>query len=120
MNELMEGINILNQTTEISNVNDVIMPLLVCGFLALVGLIIFICGISSSDIEFISVGIVVIILFGFGTGILWSWYVNFTYKEYQVYQVTLSDNIKYKEFTEKYDVIKQEGKIYIIKLKENK
>lgn len=36
---------------------------------------------------------------------------------YQEYKVTISDNVQFTDFTSKYDVIEQEGKIYTVKLK---
>ena len=35
------------------------------------------------------------------------------------YRVTISDNISFKEFNKKYEVIKQEGDIFIVEMREN-
>lgn len=115
MNELMEGINILNQTTKCTSGYNNFQGGCIAGFSTLFFLLFTILLIKKGEIGIGIGSICICIILGLTSYSNIENYINRIY--YQIYQVTLDDNIKYKEFTDKYEVIKQEGKIYTIKLK---
>ena len=79
--------------------------------LILIGISCIIIGIICGDEDFLAVLAILGILFLFG-----AFYI-YTYNnpvKVTTYQVILDDSISYNDFVEKYEVIKQEGRIYTI------
>lgn len=116
----MTGVEILNKT-EIIQYNSHVWwaGLIIFASLFLFGLII---GLKNNEV------ISSILVFGIGgliAGLIITFILYFipigkvstgTYK----YQVIISDEVKMNEFNAKYKIIKQEGKIYTVVLKEDK
>jgi hypothetical protein len=105
---MLEGITILNQYAEITNISNWRLALIVAAIIFIVSVIVaFVC----SDGDFVSVGAVIAVL------VLIS-IIGSTAKDVptgrEIYQVTISDEVSMTEFTSKYEIIKQEGKIYTI------
>ena len=61
---------------------------------------------------------VIIILAGFALGIIGI--THLSDKPYTVYKVTINDDVSFKEFNEKYEIIKQDGLIYEVKEREKR
>ena len=59
----------------------------------------------------IILGIILGIVFGFSTGV--GLHTPTTYENQ--YKITISDEVSMNEFTEKYEIIDQEGKIYTVR-----
>ena len=62
---------------------------------------------------------VIIILFSFAIGMIGIIkIIDLSEKPYTVYRVIVDDDVSFKEFNEKYEIIKQDGLIYEVKDKE--
>lgn len=107
----IQGIEILNKEP----ITTMDIPILAASLILMFALLLligfFLCWCDCEDL-FIFVGIAVIVL----------WFIlciAFGQKEtgrYR-YEVTINDEVSFKELYEKYDVTEQKGKIYVIKEK---
>lgn len=111
----MSGVEILNQTIVYEQTTS-FMPVIICGS---IGIIVgFLIGYFEVDDFFEGcMGAVVGILIGSIIGLILSvGTIKTTDKiDYIKYQVTVSDEVNFNEFCDKYELLKQEGKIYTVK-----
>ena len=111
----MEGVNILSETVtrDISIFGCIV---LICSgiMLLIVGIICLVMSIQDGSGAYVLFSAIVILCsFVVGTiGI-----VHLSDKPYTVYKVTIDDNVSFKEFNERYEIIKQDGLIYEVKEK---
>ena len=110
----MEGVTILSET--------VTQDMTISGYITIcAGIIILIVGILclvlsiQERLEACVFGSVIMILFSFVMGMIGI--INLSEKPYTIYKVTVDDDISFKEFNEKYEIIKQDGLIYEVKEK---
>ena len=75
----------------------------------------FIIAIIDYESEMIFVGCMLGIFLGIFIGLIFE---KDTGKTYTKYKVTISDEVNFNDFQERYEVISQEDKIYTIKEKE--
>lgn len=115
---MLEGIHILSETTKYTfGLGDLIAGIiLVCISLFFLLCLIFAFINNGYDNSMI-VLFIVILLFGFGSYYCLNLYATRT--SYSEYKVIINDNVKLKEFENKYKILKQEGKIYTIIEKKN-
>ena len=112
----MEGITILSETVT-RNISIFGCIMLICT--GVVGFIVgIICLVSSIRVQaeapYIIFSAVIIFLgAGFGTAGI----THLSDKPYTVYKVMIDDDVYFKEFNEKYEIIKQDGLIYEVKEK---
>ena len=114
----MNGIEILNQYEVVATTGwdwSVFWTdfLFIVFFTTIIGMF---SGLADDDITFgIVAGVIIGVLVG---GIVGGVQANNTSKTYTTeYQVTISDDISLTEFYNRYDIIKQEGKIFTIQEK---
>ena len=116
----MDGVTILNTITEnVSNTAGLVVALIlsiVVTILSFIAIIVVSDKFSEFDgfiIPFIVTGIV---------GILFAIFsileLNTPQESQTLYEVTISDEVSFKDFTSKYEIIEQRGKIYIVKERE--
>lgn len=113
MNELMNGVQVLSErTVNISGTLGLGIFVIILAIICLVVVIISYIEAEPSS----SICIIGVIVFGFfGMDLI----CNNNPQHYTEYKVTINDNITYKEFTDKFNIISQEGRIYTVKLKES-
>lgn len=105
---MLDGITILNQTTQ-WNPPDITLLFIVAGIVAFVVTLAF--AISDCEVAAFISGIIALGCL-IGVGICAT--THLPEKAYQQYQVTISDEVNFKEFSDKYNIIEQEGQIYTI------
>ena len=107
----MEGVTILN-TVEFSN-SDGILFLIVCA----IGLITtIICMIALfKDGDLVKGVLAAIISAAFASCLLFVAFVMIHPPESDEYEVIISDEVSFSEFTAKYEIIEQRGKIYVVR-----
>lgn len=110
----MEGVTILSETiTRDINISGYI--LIFAGIIILiVGILCFVASIQEG-LKAYAVLSAIIILFGFVLGTIGI--INLSEKPYTVYKIIVDDDVSFKEFNEKYEIIKQDGLIYEVKEK---
>lgn len=111
----MEGVNILSETVtrDISILGCIVLICL--GIISLiVSILLLVVSIQEGLGTYVFLSaIAILVSFVVGTiGI-----VNLSEKPYIVYKVTIDDNVSFKEFNERYEIIKQDGLIYEVKEK---
>lgn len=116
---MIEGFNVLatNTVMRIVNTNWQIAVAIGC-FLAA---FIFIIGITFSK-NHIKIAVVCIVIAFIISLSLWGLYCikpDFAYTPVTQYIGTISDEVSYNEFTEKYNIIEVNGQLYTVELKEN-
>lgn len=109
---MIDGIQILNETVmQTADISNFILGIGTITF----SLICLYVGILLCCSKEIAAGCVVFIITIFLIILsCLSFYYYFTKTTYTEYQVTISDSVKMNEFNEKYNIIKQEGKIFTI------
>lgn len=106
----MEGVTILSQDTD----------LIYSGFspLYIIFLVMTIFGLGMTIVSFIndwSVGLTVSFLLVFAIGaFMLAFTPLITADEVTTYKVTIDDSVSFTEFTDKYEIKDQEGKIYTV------
>lgn len=111
----MDGVTILNQYPEVTN-----SPIWGLGAVILIALTIIgiVLAIWKKDFSYIVVFIVFGVFMGLlGTGLFGKYIPRETGKI--TYQVTISDNVSFNEFADKYEIVAQDGLIYTVKEKSN-
>lgn len=117
----MDGVTILNTITEnVSNTAGLVLALILSIVMIIISFIgIIICSNKFSEfndfvIVYIIIGIAGILSFIFSILVL-----NTSPQEPQtLYEVIISEEISFKDFTSKYEIIEQRGEIYIVKERE--
>ncbi len=110
----MNGIEILNETTKWTAGGGYLFLGIMAIIIALACLVAVIISIKERDFSYVSLAFLILTVL-FSTS-AFDKYAN--RKPYQEYKVTISDDVKFSEFTDKYEIISQEGKIYTVKLKD--
>lgn len=115
----MNGIEILNEVTQYTGSTGNLIGGIIATLLSLLFLFIAILVITDKENKtiggfLICIIFTIILIFPAYKGI--SSFINRI--PYQIYKVTISDDVKFSEFTDKYEIISQEGKIYTVKLKD--
>lgn len=105
----MDGVTILQTITYTPITYFIIFGAILC--LAMIAVVVT-CGDVLGD----GVLLVVFTTLFFGLGMISCGVCGY---DSPVYKVTISDTVSYNEFTAKYDVIKTEGKILTIRLKDD-
>lgn len=115
----MNGVEVLSEVTKNTATVGGLIGGIIASLLALLFLFTAIVAITDKDDRSIG-GFFICILFTLM--LVPSAYVGIdefvNHQSYQEYKVTISDEVKFSEFTDKYEIINQEGKIYTVKLKE--
>ena len=114
----MDGVTILNTITENVSNTAVFVVLLIFSIVAIILSFIALIAVSDKFYEFN--GFVIIYIITGITGI--SFFIvsivglNTPPQEPQtLYEVTISDEVSFTEFTSKYEIIEQRGEIYVVK-----
>ena len=109
----MEGITILSTATVTLGISWGAAILIAIGAFAF---IYFIFCLTTVDelIEYLYAAIVAVFVTAIGLIPVWA---SIDTTEVTEYKVTIDDSVKYVEFTEKYEVIDQEGEIYTVREK---
>lgn len=120
---MLKGINVLNTYDIVSSeYHDMIFPAIVFSFVAVSGiaLIIYLL-LDSKRIKDALTPFVIIVLFTLlSTFVSIHGFTHLPENKYQTrYEVTISNDVNFNEFTSKYQVVKQEGLIYTIVEKTN-
>ena len=109
---MMEGITVLNSyPNDLTGLGIFLYVMIAIGFA--LSMIFLCCGIHDRHTFAIVAGSIFIVIFLVLTGA--ATHKCFIKEPDIYYQVTLDENVSYLEFTERYEIIKQEGKIYTIK-----
>ena len=112
---MLEGITILNQT-EIMGNPKWLMPTVLIGFLVLfIGVGVLVTFLSDSDPLGIFVGIVLGVLY---TAILIGCWSDTMPTGCYKYEALIDESVSFEAVLEKYDVVEQKGKIWILEDKE--
>ena len=109
----MEGVTILSETVtrDISIFGCIVLICLgIIWFI--VGFICLVISIREFEVPFIILSLILIFP-SVVSGIVGI--VHLSEKPYTVYKVTIDDDVSFKEFNEKYEIIKQDGLIYEVK-----
>ena len=118
----MDGVTILNTITEnVSNTAGFLVVILIFSIMAIILSFIAIIEASNKFSEFNGFVIVFIItgIAGISFFIVSILELNTAPQEPQtLYEVTISDEVSFKDFTSKYEIIEQRGEIYIVKERE--
>ena len=117
----MDGVTILNTITENVSNTVCLVAILIFSIVVIILSFIAIIEVSNKFSEFNGFVIAFII-----TGIAGILFVIFSILELNtlsqepqtLYEVTVSDEVLFKDFTSKYEIIKQRGEIYIVKERE--
>lgn len=116
----MDGITILNTITEnVSNTGGLVV-LLIFSIIVIILSFIAIIAVSDKFYEFNGFVIVYIItgIAGISFLIVSILELNTPQEPQTLYEVTISDEVSFKDFTSKYEIIEQRGDIYVIKERE--
>lgn len=109
---------ILYQNTESIKIAETFgfsWPALIASIGALICIISMIIGFKKSNFGLFSMGIIfgsILVLISIGF-----WLTKPVYKEVTTYEVCIEEDYPYYELTNKYDIIEQRGKIFIIREK---
>lgn len=109
----LDGITILNEVKNVTNSMPVAIILTVCGFI-LMGVSIYTIYLMIVERDYSAlflpfIGIIVSVM----AFIVANLKMNET--PYTSYEVTISDEVSFKDFTNKYEVIEQRGEIYVVR-----
>ena len=107
----MTGVNILYEEAVKTSLGPIQLGVAIASLVfSLIALVLFIINkdLENLIITFLSIGLGLLITF---MVMLW---IPSLYKQTTRYGVTLSNEVSYKEFTEKYEVIENKGDFYIV------
>ena len=117
----MDGVTILNTITEnVSNTAGLVTILIFSIVLIIISFIaIIICSNKFSEFNGFVIAFVITGIAGILFVIVSILELNAPPQEPQtLYEVTISDEVSFKDFTSKYEIIEQRGEIYIVKERE--
>lgn len=117
----MDGVTILNTITENVSNTAVLVAILIFSIVEIIISFIAIIAVSNKFSEFNGFVIAFVI-----TGIAGILFVIVSILELNappqepqtLYEVTISDEVSFKDFTSKYEIIEQRGEIYVVKERE--
>lgn len=105
----MEGVTILNETMVENSVSMGIFGIVVFSIIFIFSVIMMIVAFENIRIDVIVAGAIMCVICLLGiVGVIKT-------SPYKQYEVTVSDNVSFKEFSEKYKVIEQRGEIYVVR-----
>lgn len=117
----MDGITILNEII-IDNTDEAIAGIVLSGLMivmTIIGLILGFKILKDGDSPIVMLGTIAILLALFiGIAALPNSISRLSDLPIVQYEVTISDDVSFTEFTEKYDIIEQRGEIYVVQEKE--
>ena len=119
----MDGVTILNTITEnVSNTAGLLVVILIFSIveiiLSIIGIIL--CSNKFSEFNGFVIAYIIIGIAGISFFIVSILELNAPPQEPQtLYEVTISDEVSFKDFTSKYEIIEQRGEIYIVKERDN-
>lgn len=112
----MEGVTILSEMmSRDMSIFGCITLICVGSILLVVGIICLVLLIREQEVSPFIILSVILILSGVVLGTFGI--VHLSDKPYTVYKVIIDDDVSFKEFNEKYEIIKQDGLIYEVKEK---
>ena len=114
----MDGITILNTITEnVSNTAGLVVALILSIVVTIISFIaIIVVSDKFSEFNGFIIGYIITGIVGILFAIFSILELNTPPQEPQtLYEVTISDEVSFKDFTSKYEIIKQRGEIYIVK-----
>lgn len=114
----MDGITILNTITsnECSEIAGIMLLIGAFSFLIFILIYLISCACDDSNKPTIlCVTFLIVSLFSTAIGII----IASNSEEITTYEVTISDEVSFKDFTSKYEIIEQRGEIYIVKERDN-
>ena len=116
----MDGVTILNTITENVSNTACLVVLLIFSIVVIILSFIAIIAVSDKFSEFNGFVIAYIIMgiFGILFVIVSILELNTPQESQTLYEVTISDEVSFKDFTSKYEIIEQRGEIYIVKERE--
>ena len=116
----MDGITILNTITEnVSNTAGLVAILISSIVLIIISFIaIIICSNKFSEFNDFVIIYIIIGIAGISFFIVSILELNTPQKPQTLYEVTISDEVSFKDFTSKYEIIEQRGEIYVVKERE--
>lgn len=120
---MLKGINVLNTYDVVSSEwSNTFFPAIVFGFIAvcLISILIYML-FNSKRINDVFVTSFIVIFFAlFSMAVSIHGFTHLPENKYQIrYEVTISDDVNFNEFSSKYQVVKQDGLIYTIIEKTN-
>ena len=117
----MDGVTILNTITEnVSNTAGLVVALIFSIVLIIISFIaIIICSNKFSEFNGYVTVLIITGIAGISLFIVSILELNTPPQEPQtLYEVTISDEVSFKDFTSKYEIIEQRGEIYVVKERE--
>lgn len=114
----MDGVTILNTITSNECGEIAGAMLLISAFTFLIFLLMYIIGCIAGDSDkpvILCVTFLIISLISAVIGII----LAHNSEELTTYEVTISEEVSFKDFTSKYEIIEQRGEIYIVKERES-
>ena len=117
----MDGVTILNTITEnVSNTAGLVVALIFSIVLIIISFIaIIICSNKFSEFNDFVIVYIIMGLAGISSFIVSILVLNTSPQETQtLYEVIISEEVSFKDFTSKYEIIEQRGEIYIVKERE--
>lgn len=121
---MLKGITVLNTYDIVSSeYHDTIFPAIVFSFVAVSGiaLIIYLLLDSKRIKDALTPSVIIVLFTLLGIFVSIHGFTHLPENKYQTrYEVTVSDDVNFNEFSSKYEVVKQEGLIYTIVEKTDK
>lgn len=116
----MDGVTILNTITEnVSNTAGLIVTLVFSIVIIIVSFIaIIICSNKFSEFNGYVTVLIITGIAGILLVIISILELNTPQEPQTLYEVTISDEVSFKDFTSKYEIIEQRGEIYMVKERE--
>lgn len=114
----MDGITILNTITENVSNTAILVVILIFSIVVIIlsFIAIIICSDKFSEFNGFVIAYIIMGIFGILFVIVSILELNTPPQEPQtLYEVTISDEVSFKDFTSKYEIIEQRGEIYIVK-----
>lgn len=113
----MDGITILNTITEnVSNTAGLVVALILSIVITIISFIaIIVVSDKFSEFNGFIIAFIVTGIFGILFVIVSIFVLNTPQEPQTLYEVTISDEVSFKDFTSKYEIIEQRGEIYIVK-----
>lgn len=114
----MNGVTILQTINNAPIVSFIILGIMMCVAMIILGVVSIYFFDSAYADDRLALQLIFIPVFGFFIGGLIFIGSGVDGYDTPTYKVTLSDTVSYNEFTAKYDIVKTEGKILTIRLKD--
>lgn len=113
----MDGVTILNTITEnVSNTAGLVIALILSIVITILSFIaIIVVSDKFSEFDSFTIPFIVTGFFGILFSIVSILELNTPQEPQTLYEVTISDEVSFKDFTSKYKIIEQRGEIYIVK-----